>query len=67
VISGDGAGWIDQYSRWMGYDARVCGVEMSRLGELFVGCAFLGRADASVPLGLIYGGTTDCLDGCEYG
>jgi hypothetical protein len=67
MIPGDGAGWIDQYLRCMGYDARECGVEMSRLSELFVGCAFLGRADASAPLGLIYGGTTDYLGGCEYG
>jgi hypothetical protein len=67
MIPGDGAGLISQYSGWIGYDARECGVEMSRLGELFVGCAFLGRADASAPLGVIYDGTTDCLGKCEYG
>jgi hypothetical protein len=67
MISGDGASWIDQYPRCMGYDARECGVEMSRLGELFVGFAFLGRTDASAPLSLIYGGKTDYLGGYEYG
>jgi hypothetical protein len=67
IVSSDGAGLISQYSRWIGDDARECGVEMSRLGELFVGSAFLGRADASAPLGVIYGGTTDFLGGYEYG
>jgi hypothetical protein len=67
MISRDGAVWIDQYLRCMGYDARECGVEMSRLSELFVGFAFLDRTDASAPLVLIYGGKTDYLGGCEYG